>query len=122
MLKLNSLIIIFLILTSCNNEKNNKEVKKGTPQEYKEVFSFQPTKLVKIKIDEFTPYRTFNSQLIDADTNNPMLVWENAPLNALEFYSLKDENLLKELESKKMGQMELTGRLEDSNILEKIQF
>ncbi|MGM0579196.1 MAG: DUF4221 family protein [Bacteroidota bacterium] len=108
-----------MILTSCNNEKNTTEVKKGTPQEYKELFSFQPTKQLKIEIDEFSPYRTFNSQLINEDSNDPILIWENEPLNALEFYSLNDQKLVKRMKIKRRGPNGINGPIRGFEYLAK---
>jgi hypothetical protein len=114
MLKTSQLILntVLLFLVSCSTDKKNStSVNSGSSKEFEETITFKQDSLLIIDIDEYTPFRTNNLQYIKSKDNQEILIWENRPINALEFYSLESGKIIKRIRLKKEGPQGIGGSL-----------
>ncbi|MFT6966612.1 MAG: hypothetical protein ACJAT1_001832 [Marivirga sp.] len=105
------IVSILLFLVSCTDEKKTiKSVNSGTSEDFEALITLKEATRLEIEIDEFTPFRTYNMQYVNAN-DTAILIWENRPLNALEFYDMASKKLVKRIRLEKSGPLGIEGDL-----------
>ncbi|GAA5038023.1 hypothetical protein GCM10011506_35490 [Marivirga lumbricoides] len=104
-------LLICIVLVSCSEKKESiGDTQK--PQDFENLVSFKLDSILRIPIDQYTPYRTYNSQYVQEEGGSKeLLLWSNRAINAIEIYDLNLGKLEKRLKVKKEGPEGIGGKL-----------
>lgn len=106
-------LLLTSLMTACNTNSSEKseDTLDAESHTFKNRFTFKKGSIYQIEIDEYTPYRSMNSQLIVDNEDSMILLWENRAINAIEFYDLNQGVLQKRFRLKKDGPKGIGGPL-----------